>query len=140
MRLRVLWYAHGRVFFKVMAFLLATLYFIKENNMVETFCCMSLLSIILPPAINGIAVGIVAKQEVKENNLYDMLYVAGIYFLLLLPVCGFVIFATGKIGDKFPGVYDTFSGYSLYLCLAAAGLLLVDIACAAIDNHKAAKV
>lgn len=131
--------AQGRVFFKVMALLLSLIYLVTDTNLVEVVTYIALMSLVLPLLIDIVSKLIVERQEIREGNLYDMLYAFGLYIITLTPAVGLLIFAMKKVKEAWPGIYDSFSGIPLYICIAAAAALAIDVICMGIAKIKAKK-
>lgn len=120
--------ARGRVFFKLMVFLLSLTYLATESNLVEMLTYVSVMTIVMPVAIDLVTKFIVSKQKINEGNLYDMLYVFGLYLVTMAPLVAAVCFAVKKLKDFYPGMYDSFTGFPLCVCIIAVILLAVDVA------------
>ena len=128
--------SNGRVFFKVMTFLLSLIYLVTDTNLIEVMTYISLMSIVLPILVDIVTRFIVSKQEIEETNLYDMMYAFGLYIISLAPFVALGVFALKKLKKTVPGIYESFSGFPLYVCLLAVFLLALDIVFTLIAKHK----
>ena len=131
--------SYGRIFFKVIAFFLSLMYLVTDSNMVEVVTYVSAMTILMPALIDIVTKHIVAKQKIKEDNLYDMLYAFGLYIVTIVPVVALAVFVMKKLKTACPGIYDAFTGFPLWITIAAAVLLAADVVCYFVEKAKKKK-
>lgn len=128
--------ARGRVFFKVILMLLSLMYLATDVNLIEIVSYISIVTLLFPFMINLVTKLIISKQNIRANNLYDMLYAFGLYIFSLLPVTALIIYVLKKVGESYPHLYESFTGFPFIVTLLAAIALLADFAMFLVEKYR----
>ena len=128
--------ARGRLAVKIIVTLLSFIYILGDTPLPQSLTFVSILSVMLPVAIDSITKYIEKKQDINQTNLYDFLYGAGLYIIACLPLSVAVLIGLNKYAKVSPETFASFTALPVTICIIAGAMLLFDVLVAAIQKVK----